>query len=68
MDFFNNLSGCELISLAAILAVSISQDLSSDKINILGSFFTVLGDNLSAIGATQTNSSDNNQCNENSKE
>lgn len=56
MDFFN-LSGCELVSLAAILAVSISKDLSSDETDILGNFFSALGSNLSTIAAAQPDDS-----------
>lgn len=41
MDFFN-LSGCELVSLAAILSVSIAKDLTSDETDILGNFFLPL--------------------------
>lgn len=56
MDFFNNLSGCELVSLAAIISVTISKDLSPDEIDTLGNFFSALGNNLSTIA---TASSDN---------
>lgn len=56
MECFNNLSGCELVTLAAILAVSISQNLSSDEAGLLGNFFSSLGDNLSTISATMSSS------------
>lgn len=62
MDFFN-LSGCELVSLAAILAVSIAKDLTSDETDILGNFFSALGSNLSTIAATQPDDSNNCQSN-----
>ena len=48
MDFFN-LSGCELVSLAAILSVTISKEFSSDEVDTLGNFFSALGSNLSTI-------------------
>lgn len=53
MDFLNSLSGCELVSLAAIISVTISKDLSPDEIDTLGNFFSALGSNLSTI-ATAT--------------
>lgn len=57
MDFFN-LSGCELVALAAVLSVSISKDLSPDEIDTLGNFFSALGSNLSTIATAQSNDSD----------
>ena len=45
----NSLNGCELVSVAAILAVYISQGLSPDEIDTLGNFFAALGSNLSTI-------------------
>lgn len=51
MDFFD-LSGCELVSLAAILAITISKDFSADEINTLGNFFSALGENFSTIAGT----------------
>ena len=54
MDCLNNLSGCELVSLAAILAVTISQNLSSDETDTLGNFFSALGSNLSTIAAANS--------------
>lgn len=57
MDFFN-LSGCELVVLAAVLSVSISKDLSPDEIDILGNFFSALGSNLSTISSAQPDDSD----------
>lgn len=62
MDFFN-LSGCELVSLAAILSVSIAKDLTSEETDILGNFFSALGSNLSTIAAIQPD--DSNCSNEN---
>lgn len=59
MDSFFDLSGCELVALAAIIAIYISQNFTLEEINILGSFFTVLGDNLSAIGAASSNCDSN---------
>lgn len=52
MDFFH-LSGCELVSLAAILAITISKDFNADETDTLGNFFSALGSNLSTIATTQ---------------
>lgn len=50
--FLETLSGCELVAFAALIAVSISQNLNADEINILGNFLSALGSNLSTIAAT----------------
>lgn len=42
----SNLSGSNLIALASSLAILISQDLTTDEIGLLATFFTALGDNL----------------------
>lgn len=47
----NNLSSCELVVLASIIAIYISNELSADETNILGNFFSALGSNLSTIGS-----------------
>lgn len=45
----NNLSGCELVGLASIVSIYISQGLSPEEIATLGNFFSALGSNLSTI-------------------
>ena len=50
---FNNLSGCELVTLASILSIYISNDLSPDEIDTLGNFFSALGSNLSTIATAE---------------
>lgn len=50
MGSLNNLSGCELVALASIIAIEISKGLTADEINTLGNFFTAIGSNLTAIG------------------
>ncbi len=50
MSCLSELSGYELVTLAALLAVYISNGLSSDEIDTLGNFFSALGENLSTIG------------------
>ena len=50
---FNNLSGNELVALASILAIYISDNLESDEIDTLGNFFSALGANLSTISTAK---------------
>ena len=52
---FNNLSGCELVTLASILSIYISNDLSPDEIDTLGNLFSALGSNLSTIATAEAN-------------
>lgn len=52
---FNNLSGCELVTLASILSIYISNDLSPHEIDTLGNFFSALGSNLSTIATAEAN-------------
>ncbi len=55
----NNLSGCELVALASIIAIYISNEFSSDEVDVLGNFFSALGSNLSTIASAEPN---NNNC------
>lgn len=48
-SFLSALSGCELVALAGLLSVVISNNLSNDEIDTLGNFFSALGSNLSTI-------------------
>lgn len=48
-DFLDHISSCDLIALASIFAIIISQGLTSDEIGTLSSFFCALGDNLGII-------------------
>lgn len=62
----NEMSGCNLIGFASSLAIFISQDLSTEDINILAAFFTALEDNLAILGAVpQNNQQNENENNEN---
>ena len=56
----NNLSGCEIITLANIIAILLSQNLTSDEIAILGGFFTIIGDSLSTLAQTPNNCTNKN--------
>ena len=49
----SELSGCELVALASIVAIAISEDKTAEETSLLGAFFTSLGDNLSAIALTK---------------
>ena len=55
MGCLNDLSGAELVLLASIIAISISQNLSNDEIDNLGNFFSALGSNLSTIATANSN-------------
>ncbi len=59
---FNNLSGSELVALASIIAIYISNEFSADETSILGDFFSALGSNLSVIGSASQNNNSNNNC------
>lgn len=52
MACLDKFSGCELVSIAGILAINISNGLTSDEIGTLGNFFSALGDNLNIISGT----------------
>lgn len=62
MEFLTKLSGSELVALASIIAIFLSEPLNNDEINILASFITTIGDNLAIIaGSKESNeTSDNN--------
>ena len=55
-SFLSSLSGCELVALAALLSVVISQNLSCDEVDVLGNFFSALGSNLSTIASSNGSS------------
>lgn len=53
MGCLNDLSGCELVALASIIAIELSQGLSADETDTLGNFFSALGANLSTIATSR---------------
>ena len=55
----SNLSGSNLIGLASSLSILISQDLTTDEIGILATFFSALGDNLALSIASPLPPKDN---------
>lgn len=54
MNSFFDLSGTELVALASILSIYISQGLLSDELATLAGFFTALGDNLAILASTNS--------------
>ena len=53
INCLNDLSGCELVTLASIISIFISQGLTPDEIDTLGNFFSALGSNLSTIATAE---------------
>lgn len=53
IDFLDSLSGCELVALSTLIAITISQGLTPDEIDTLGNFFSALGSNLSTIASAE---------------
>lgn len=45
----NNLSGCEIVTLANIIAISLSQNLSSEEMSVLSGFLVIVGDSLATL-------------------
>lgn len=48
-----DLSGCELVGVASILAIFISQNLTANEMATLGNFFEALGTNLDTIASSK---------------
>ena len=59
MSCLDNLSGCELVTLASIIAIAISEGKTSDEIGTLGNFFSALGDNLNILSSSSGNNTTN---------
>ena len=51
MNILNELSGCELVELASAISIIIAKNKSIDEIQLLGNFFSAIGENLSTIGS-----------------
>lgn len=62
MGCLNDLSPCELVTLANIISVSIAQNLSSDELASLAGFFTVLGDSLAVLSVSSNNCDKKSSC------
>lgn len=63
----NNLNGCEIIALANIISISISQNLSAEELAILSGFFTIIGDSLATLAISPINNINNENNNLNNK-
>ena len=59
---FSDLSSCNLIGLASSLAISVSENLTSDDAAILAAFFTAFADNLAIIATTKARDESENSC------
>lgn len=51
----NNLNGCELVTLANIIAISLSQNLTSEEMAIIAGFLVVLSDSLATLSLFNNN-------------
>ena len=49
----NKIYGNDLVLLSSVISVIISEDLSSEELDILGNFFSTLGSNLSTIAVAK---------------
>lgn len=57
MDFLTRLSGYELVTLASIFSIILSEPLNTNELDILANFVTTLGDNLATIASARENNS-----------
>ena len=55
MDFLTKLSGNELVGLASIISIFLSDSLSTEELTILAVFVTTIGDNLAIIASSRAN-------------
>ncbi len=56
MSCLSELNGCELVTLANIIAIWLSQSFTDAELASLSGFFTIIGDSLAAL------SINNNSC------
>lgn len=54
MSEINNLSGEELVLLASVVAIAISQDKSASELNTLALFFSSISSSIATIAATRS--------------
>lgn len=59
MNCLSNLSGCELVTLANIISIWLSQSFEADELVALSGFFTIIGDSLAALSITGNNAHSN---------
>lgn len=53
MFSFNHLSGSELVTLANVLSIILSENKLPSEIDVMGNFFSSLGSNLSTIATAK---------------
>lgn len=51
----NNLNGCEIVSLANLTALIISQNLTSEEMSVLAGFLVIVSDSLATLSLFDTN-------------
>lgn len=61
MSEINNLSGEELVLLASIVAIAISQDKSASELNTLALFFSSISSSIATIASTRSSNSSETQ-------
>lgn len=52
MTYLSNLSGAELIALANLVAIFLSQDKTIEELTILSTFLTSVADNLALLASS----------------
>lgn len=51
----NNLNGSQIVTLANLIAISLSQNLNSEEMAVLSGFFVIIGDSLATLSLFNTN-------------
>ncbi|NLC88189.1 MAG: hypothetical protein GX682_05405 [Clostridiaceae bacterium] len=51
----NNLNGFQLVTLANVISINLSQNLTSEEMAILSGFFTIIGDSLATLALFDNN-------------
>ena len=51
----NNLNGYEIVTLANIIAIAISQNLTSEELAVLAGFLVIISDSLATLSLFNTN-------------
>lgn len=59
MSCLSELNGCELVTLANIIAIWLSQSFTADELVALSGFFTIIGDSLATLSINGNNSCSN---------
>lgn len=59
MSCLSELNGCELVTLANIIAIWLSQSFTDAELASLSVFFTIIGDSLATLSINSNNSCSN---------